>query len=152
MTFERFLTTFDPFWAFLEPKTGQNGPKWEQNGSKMVQKWVQNGHFGVILDYFWVNPGSFWGRLGIILASFWHYFRVVLVSFWPRFEAFWGAFWGYFWTIFDLLGGLWTFLGQNPVILGGFGGQKMDWNPKPLFWRGHWELSIREGTRANGHE
>ena len=48
------------------------------------------GHFWVILDHSWVDPGSFWGHLGIILASFWHHFGVVFVSFGPHFEAFLG--------------------------------------------------------------
>ena len=35
-------------------------------------------HFCVILDHFWVDPGSLWGHFGIILASFWCRFRIVL--------------------------------------------------------------------------
>ena len=50
------------------------GPKWAKNRSKI-------GHFGVILDHFWVDPGSLWGHLGIVLASFWGRFGVVLTPF-----------------------------------------------------------------------
>ena len=46
------------------------------------------GHFGVILDHFWVDPGSFCGHLGIILASFSHHVGAVLASFWNNFGAF----------------------------------------------------------------
>ena len=93
MTFEPFLVTFypfnhlEPFWSQKQrvKKWPKIGPKWAKNRSKI-------GHFGVILDHFWVDPGSFRGHLGIILASFWHHFGVVLVSFRPHFEAFLGPF------------------------------------------------------------
>ena len=110
------------------------------------------GHFGVILDHFWVNPGSFWGHLGIILASFGHHFGVVSVSFLPHFDAFLCPFWAIFWPFLTFWAVFWAFLGLKLVILGGFGSKKMDWNPKPLFWRGHLELSIREQIRSNEHE
>ena len=38
---------------------------------------------------FGVDPGSFWGHLGIVLASFWHHLGFVLVSVWPHFGPFW---------------------------------------------------------------
>ena len=49
----------------------------------------------MILYHFWVDPGSLWGYLGIILASFWHHFR----SFWCRFDPICSTLFGYLWAI-----------------------------------------------------
>ena len=68
------------------------------------------GHFGVILDHFLVDPESFWGHLGIILASFWHHVGLVLVSFWPHF--------GLLWTILDPFWAL--FFAHYRAIFGAF--------------------------------
>ena len=61
----------------------------------------------MILDHFWVDPGSFGGHLGIVLASFWHHFRVVfgvvLTLLWGRFGPFlviFGHFSGCFYGLF----------------------------------------------------
>ena len=71
-----------------------------QNTAKMGQKWAKNrskiGHFGVILDQFWVDPGSFWGHLGHR-----EHFGIVLASFWGRFDLVLASFSGRFWCAFD---------------------------------------------------
>ena len=126
----RFWPPFDPFLIHFDPIWGHIGPF--------------SDDFGVILDHFSVDPGSFWGHLGIILASFWHHFGVVFASFWTRFRA--------FYCVFDTFG---RFLGPFLAKSGHFWVVwviKMYWNPITQFWRGHLGLSIRKGTRSNGHE
>ena len=135
-----FFTPFhhlEPVWSQKRVRMTQNGPKkWAKNGPKI-------GHFRVILDHFWVDPGHFGGHLGIILASFWHPFG----SFWRRFELIFPP----FWCIFDRF--FWAaFFRPKTGHFGWFWVKKMHWNRKTLFWRGHLGLLIREGTRSNGHE
>ena len=93
------------FWAFSIRPPCHIRLFFDQKGPKKGRK---IGHFWVISDHFWVDPGSLWGHLGMILASFWHHFGVVLVSFWSHFEAFFCLFLGYF---------FWTILGHFSPIL-----------------------------------
>ena len=93
--FSPLLTFFEPFLTlsgagYLRPfRDNFGGPKWDQ--TRVILRWVWT--------IFWVDPGSFWGRLGII----WHRFGLILGSFWCRFDPLWGLlgpFLSYFWTIF----------------------------------------------------
>ena len=145
MSFEPFLTTFDPFLRHFRPYRGLYSAICDPNRAKM-------GHFG----WFWTIFGSIRVIFGSLRDHFGIVLGIILGSFRCRFDpilrpfcALFGLFFDHFWPFGRSLG---LFLGQKPVIFGGFWGQKMDLNPKTLFWRGHLDLSIREGTRANGHE
>ena len=65
MTFERFslLLTFLPPFDRFDPICGYIGHLGAILGPK-------SDHFGVISDHLWVDPGSLWGHLEIIVASF----------------------------------------------------------------------------------
>ena len=108
------LVTFDLFWpllTFLWPYLGRygaiSGPFRDQNRPF----WGDVEAF--FFDRFWVDPGSFGGHLGIILASFWHHFRVVLVSFWGHFEVFFGPILGHFYGHFAIV---WWCFGKLSAI------------------------------------
>ena len=75
VTSDRFFLPFlSPFFLpNLGPQRAVVGPLLDQNGTIL----------GVNLDHFRVDPGSFGGHLGIILASCWHHFRAVLCVFDP---------------------------------------------------------------------
>ena len=122
-----FLLLLTFFFTFFVPFSTLSGvifrSKWNQNG-------VILGWFRTILCHFGVTLGSFWGCVSIVFG----------IIFEP------------FWCIFDAFGRLWAFLGQKRVIFGGFASKKVHWDLKTPFWKGHLELSIREGTRSNGHE
>ena len=91
------LNHFDPFWGCV-------GPYWDHFGTK-IGPFL--GDFWVILDHFWVDPGSLWLHLGIILESFWcrfdpilrpflALFELFLDHFWAILSRFWGRFYGHF--------------------------------------------------------
>ena len=129
MTFERafFCYFWPPLTVFFEPF------------------WPYLGYIGSFLDHFWTKMGSFWGHLAIILASFLGCFGVILVSFWHRFGIVFVRLWP-FWPGFG------TFSRKKKRVTFLLLKKKCIWNPKTLFWRGYLELSIREGTKSNGHE
>ena len=77
----------------------------------------KEGHFGVILDHFWVDPGSFRGRLGMNLASIWH-----------RFDHIWGLFATKKKAVI-LGGGGWWVVGGDPTTL------ILKRTPKAIDWR-----------------
>ena len=102
MTFERFF--FGYFWPFLSRFCwGHIGPFLDE--SRVILRW-----FWTI---FWVDPGFFWGHLGIILASFWHHFGVFLVFFLAPVWAIFTVIMRFFWKCFVKLNAKWSKMMQG---------------------------------------
>ena len=115
-----FKPLFGHFWLVLTFFWLVLSHLWPYLGLSGAILWPFWGrdHFRVILDHFWVDPGSFWGSIrrhfGVTLESF----GIVLASFWGRFGLVFTPFWGLFCTLLGpFLDHLAHFLAIITVIL-----------------------------------
>ena len=95
------FVTFNLFWPLL----GHFRPYlWLYRA--IFGPFLEQGHFGVILDQFGGRSAVILGPLSVTFWSFSHRFGIVLVSFWPHFEAFLGYL--PVWAIFGLFARFWA--------------------------------------------